>query len=69
MADQEIARSERIVLLTVHVIADRLGGVSRRHVRELCRTGKLKASRIGNGWRVKPTDLDAFIESRSNHTL
>ncbi len=50
--------------LTVADVARRLG-VSRRIAYELCKDGKLQAFRIGRAIRVKPEDLDAYIQSQN----
>jgi excisionase family DNA binding protein len=47
-------------LLTVQQAAERLN-VAPQLVRRLCGSGKLPASKIGQGWRIEPTDLEAFI--------
>ena len=35
-------------------------------VRELCRTGALKANRPGKVWLIDPADLQAYIEGRND---
>jgi excisionase family DNA binding protein len=50
-------------LLEVAHVAHRLR-FTEDHVRTLLRTGQLPASQFGNRWRVKPADLEAFIDSR-----
>ena len=40
-------------------------GLTEERVRQLIRERKIKATKIG-GWLVKPEDLSAFIESRTN---
>lgn len=42
--------------------AAQLTGLSRGHLREAINAGKLKARIIGRAWRVKRTDLDAYIK-------
>lgn len=39
-----------------------LAGLSRGFLREAIRDGKLKASIIGRGWRVKRSDLESYIK-------
>ena len=48
-------------MLTLKECADRLR-VSERTLRGLAAAGKFPASRVGSQWRVKPADLDAYIE-------
>lgn len=40
-------------------------GLSEERVRQLIRARKIKATKIG-GWLVRPDDLTAFIQSRTN---
>ncbi len=42
--------------------AAQLAGLSRGHLREAIETGKLKARIIGKGWKIKRSDLDAYIK-------
>ena len=50
--------------LTVEEVA-RLIGLTEERVRQLIRERKIKATKIG-GWLVRPDDLHAFIQSRTN---
>ena len=50
--------------LSVHEVAQRLG-LTEERVRQLIRAKQLRATKIG-GWLVKPIDIEAFIQSRSN---
>ena len=50
--------------LTVEQVAKQLG-LSEYRVRELIREKQIRAVKIGQ-WRVKPEDLQDFVESRSN---
>ncbi|MGM0568543.1 MAG: helix-turn-helix domain-containing protein [Elusimicrobiota bacterium] len=50
--------------LTVKQVASQLG-LSEYRVRELIREKQIRATKIGQ-WRVKPSDLKAFIKSRTN---
>ena len=50
--------------LTVGQVARALGLTDER-VRQLIRERKIRATKIG-GWMVRPTDLQAFIQSRTN---
>jgi len=50
--------------LTVEQVAKQLG-LSEYRVRELIREKQIRAVKIGQ-WRVKPEDLQEFVESRSN---
>ena len=57
MADDE--------LLTTTEVAARLK-VTRQTVQRLINTGKLVASRVGREWRVKRSELDAFLKAFQN---
>lgn len=50
--------------LTVEQVAKQLG-LSEYRVRELIREKQIRAVKIGQ-WRVKPEDLQKFIQKRSN---
>ena len=50
--------------LTVKKVAERLD-ISEEAVRDLIKEKELKATKIGK-WRIKPEDLEKFIESRTN---
>ena len=50
--------------LTVGEVARNIG-LTEERVRQLIRARKIKATKIG-GWLVKPEDLSAFIQSRTN---
>ena len=50
--------------LTVEEVA-RTIGLTEERVRQLIRERKIKATKIG-GWLVRPNDLEAFIQSRTN---
>lgn len=52
-------------MLTIEQCAERL---NKKHgsVRRLIGAGKLRAAKVGGVWRVKPEELDAFIERSSN---
>jgi excisionase family DNA binding protein len=50
--------------LTVKQISKQLG-LSEYRVRELIRGKYIRATKIGQ-WRITPTDLKEFIESRTN---
>lgn len=53
-------------LLTVEQVADQLG-LNVETVRRYLRRGALKGIRFGNrgGWRIKETELEAFIERKN----
>ncbi len=51
--------------LSVKDIAEKFG-VTEEWIRDLIQAGKIKATKIGR-WRVKPKDLQEFIDSRKNH--
>jgi excisionase family DNA binding protein len=49
--------------LTLSLIeASQLSGLSRGHLRQAIDEKKLKARIIGKGWRVKRSDLDAYVK-------
>ena len=50
--------------LTVEQVAKQLG-LTEYRIRELVREKQIRATKIGQ-WRIKPEDLEAFIESRTN---
>ncbi len=50
--------------LTVGEVA-RAIGLTEERVRQLIRERKIKATKIG-GWLVQPSDLQAFVQSRTN---
>jgi len=50
--------------LTVEQVANELG-LSEYRVRELIRQKYIRATKIGQ-WRIKPEDLEIFIQSRTN---
>jgi excisionase family DNA binding protein len=43
--------------------ASLLSNLSRGHIREAIRAGRLKAKIIGRGWRIKRADLDIYIRA------
>ena len=53
-------------LLEVHEVAYQLK-CSQETVRRFIRDGKLKAKRLGWRWRIKPADLEAFIDGLEGH--
>jgi len=40
--------------------------ISENTTRRLIKSGKLRASRVGQQWRVFQSDLDAYLTERSN---
>lgn len=50
------------LMLNLHE-ASLLSGLSRAHLREAIRGGRLKAKIIGRGWRIKRADLDIYIRA------
>jgi excisionase family DNA binding protein len=52
-------------LLTTAEVAARLK-VTRQTVQRLIHDGKLVASRVGREWRVKRSELDAFLKAFQN---
>lgn len=51
--------------LSVKDIAEKFD-VTEEWIRDLIQAGKIKATKIGQ-WKVKPEDLQEFIDSRKNH--
>lgn len=49
--------------MTVDEVAAQLR-VTPKTVRRWCASGQLKASRAGRPWRIKPADLDAFMQTQ-----
>ncbi|NBW17203.1 MAG: DNA-binding protein, partial [Caulobacteraceae bacterium] len=47
------------------VAAEHLG-VTTRAVRKWLDAGKLKGSKLGRVWRIRPEDVDAFVAANSN---
>jgi len=31
-------------------------------IRDWCRTGRLKATKVGKQWRIRPQDIEAFLK-------
>lgn len=58
-----ISKSPRTQLLTIRQVADHLQ-VCERTVRRWIQEGKLRAMRIGRGWRIHPRDLDRLLHSQ-----
>lgn len=52
-------------MLTITQVAERLS-FNPWTIREMLRNGEIKGSRIRNRWRVKVSDLEEFIERKSN---
>ena len=50
--------------LTVTDVSHRIG-LTEERVRQLIRQRKIRATKIG-GWLIRPSDLDLFIQSRTN---
>lgn len=53
-------------LLTPEEVAARLPRFTTFWVQKQCRTGRLRASKLGNKWLITPADLDEFIANGSN---
>lgn len=64
---QEILQTKKVefVLYEVEDVAKMLG-VSERTVRRWIEDKKLKAMKLGRGWRIEHDDLMEFMESRKN---
>ena len=52
-------------LMNVHEVSEILG-CSTKKVRQLCKTGKLRAMRIGKGWSIPQISLKEFILIQSS---
>ena len=52
-------------LLKVHDVADILD-CSVKTIRQLCKSGKLRAMRVGKGWTIPQMSLKEFILIESN---
>lgn len=52
-------------ILTTREVADLLK-ISERTVRDLCVRGEIRASRVGQQWRVRSDDVDAYLRANSN---
>jgi excisionase family DNA binding protein len=55
-------------LLTFEQARTRLN-IGKSTLYELLERGKLRAAKIGGGWRIEPADLEAFIESKKRGAL
>lgn len=53
-------------LLKPEEVAEYLG-VSRRAVMNWLRAGRIRGVKVGRFWRVRPEDLEAFLEKSSEH--
>ena len=64
---QEILQTKKVefVLYEVEDVAKMLG-VSERTVRRWIEDKKLKAMKLGKGWRIEHDDLMEFIKTRTN---
>lgn len=51
-------------LYTTDQAADYIGGIKKRMVQHLCKTGKLTAHKVGRDWLIFHEDLDRYIKSR-----
>lgn len=51
MQDEYIKPEEAAIRLRVHEDT----------IRDWCRTGRLRATKVGKQWRIKPQDIDAFL--------
>ena len=50
------------VLLSIQDVMDRLQ-MSRPTVDRLVPTGAIRASRVGRQWRIRPEDLESYLDS------
>ena len=51
--------------MTVKDVAAELQ-MSEKFVREMLRRAQLRGSKLGSDWRVRPEDLDAFVNRKAN---
>ncbi len=56
------------VILTVSQAADYLK-VCDKTVRRLIAKKELKASLVGNSWRIQKSDIDKYLTENSNHRI
>jgi excisionase family DNA binding protein len=54
-------QTERDVYYTPEEVAELLR-VKRKHVLDLLRSGRLKGVKVGKFWRIRKTDLQAFLK-------
>lgn len=52
-------------MLNISQVSEHLS-LSEWTVRKMLRSGEIKGSKIRNRWRVRPSDLNSYIESKSN---
>jgi excisionase family DNA binding protein len=53
-------------LLTLKQVASTLG-LSTKTISRYIESGKLKASKFGNRWRIKPEEVDKFIKGQEQN--
>jgi excisionase family DNA binding protein len=51
-------------LITISEAARRFG-LSPQYLRDIARSGRLKAQKIGRDWLTTPADVEAYIRSRT----
>jgi excisionase family DNA binding protein len=51
-------------LITISEAARRFG-LSPQYLRDIARTGRLKARKMGRDWLTTPADMEAYIRSRT----
>jgi excisionase family DNA binding protein len=51
-------------LITISEAARRFG-LSPQYLRDIARSGRLKARKMGRDWLTTPADVDAYIRSRT----
>jgi excisionase family DNA binding protein len=52
-------------LLSIKDVAEQYS-IKLRTLRDMCLTGRLRASKIGKGWYVRPEHIDKLIEEGCN---
>lgn len=60
--------SDEDKFLTTQQVADRLG-LHRKTVQKMCTARKITCYSIGNGWKIREKDLDAWINTRRQNAV
>jgi excisionase family DNA binding protein len=55
------------IIYTVEEAAEKLK-VSTFTIREYLKSGKIKGFKIGNGWRIKESELEAFVDQMTKES-
>lgn len=64
-ADYRVRETDPRPLMTVRQVAEHLG-FGRDTVYRLIRDGQLRAITVASEFRVRPADLDAYLEARAS---